>query len=237
MADRAVAWNARVREQQGLTAVASAYTSKHGMTVAAGPFAGLTYPEAREAEVDAMPSKLSGLYEAELQPTIRSAIHWAPRTFVDIGTADGYYAVGFARASGAPTHGFEPSSRARRLCAEVAQLNGVELSLHRAATSTRLRLLDLRYAFVLSDCEGAEADIFDERAVDELGTALVVIEVHEWARPGVEDLLRARFKGSHDLTLIEERTPEPLRLDRGRWLVLRPKMVASMEEPRGARPT
>ena len=223
MADRAVLWNERVRRDRGVTAEARQYVLEHGATVSSGPFAGLRYPQGLEAQIDAMVPKLTGSYEAELHRVIDEALERRPPVFVDVGTADGYYAVGFARQSNAEVFGFELAPRARRLCSELARLNEVSVHLHGRATGRQLRTLPLEDAFVLSDCEGTEADIFDEDSVAALRTALVVIEVHDWARPGVERLLVDRFQLSHDIELITGSTPDAFRFDEGRWLVLRPR--------------
>jgi hypothetical protein len=222
MADRAVLWNQRVRDERGITEEARCYAKEHGAAVTGGPFAGLRYPERSIGEIDAPVSKLSGTYERELHPIITEALERRPSSFVNIGTADGYYAVGFALRSGLHTHGFEIAPRARCLTAEVAELNGVDLTLEGAATSTRLRAMKLDSAFVLADCEGAEAGIFDAAAVAALRHAFVVIETHEWACAGIEKLLTVRFAHSHEVEIVSESTCEPLRFDEGRWAVCRP---------------
>jgi hypothetical protein len=222
MADRAVLWNEHVREENGITKEGRRYASEHGMTVTGGPFAGLRYPEESVEQVDALVAKLSGKYEAELHPIISEALERQPSSFVDIGTADGYYAVGFALRSGMRTQGFEIAPRARRLATGVADLNGVNVTLQGAATSRSLRALDLDGAFVLADCEGAETEIFDVAAVAALGRTFVVIEMHEWARAGVEKLLVGRFSPSHKVQIVSGSSPEPLRLDEGRWAICRP---------------
>jgi hypothetical protein len=223
MADRANRWNQHVREREGVTEAAIAYVRENGATVSSGPFTGLSYPIERIREIDAPIAKLTGTYESDLHPVISEALVRKPRVFVDIGAADGYYAVGFAKASGVETHGFELSPRARQLCAEVSHLNGASISLHGGATSSRLRSLPLTNGFVLSDCEGAEADIFDKRVIAALHSTLVVIEVHEWACAGVEALLAERFDASHDAELVTGSLPERSRFDEGRWLIFRPR--------------
>jgi hypothetical protein len=222
MADRAVLWNEHVREERGITEEARRYASEHGMTVSGGPFARLRYPEESIEEIDAPVAKLSGTYEAELHPIISEALERQPSSFVNVGTADGYYAVGFALRSGVRTHGFEIAPRARRLTTKVADLNGVSVTLQGAATGRRLCALDLDGAFVLADCEGVEAEIFDAATVAALCRAFVVIEMHEWARAGVEKLLVARFGDSHEVEIVTGSTPEALRFDEGRWAVCRP---------------
>ena len=41
--------------------------------------------------------KLLGIYERELAPYIERAVAWQPRLVVELGAAEGYYAVGMAR--------------------------------------------------------------------------------------------------------------------------------------------
>jgi hypothetical protein len=222
MADRVLVWNQRARGESGVLDEGRRFAVAHGMTVTGGPFAGLRYPDGSIDEIDAPIEKLSGTYESELHPAIAEAIGRKPKLFVNIGTADGYYAVGFLLRCRTPTHGFEIAPRARRLTNRVAKLNGVKLTLHRAATSRKVRALDLEDAFVLADCEGAEAEIFDKAAVAALRHAFLVIETHEWARPGVEEVLKTRFSQTHSVEFVLGTTPQPLRVDEGRWAICRP---------------
>jgi len=216
MADRSVRFASRLREELGITDRAERFIAAHGDHVRGGPFVGLRYWAVGDAPIP----KLLGCYEAEILPWIERAIASAPRRFVDIGAADGYYAVGFAKR-GIPVDAFEMSPLARRRCRELAQRNGVAIALHGRATASRLRALDLEGAFVLSDCEGAEADLFTPRVVSGLATATVVVELHERARPGVTELLRGRFAPSHDYDVVRvgsrdaERHPELAVLDAG----------------------
>src|SRR3954471_17960548 len=63
----------------------------HGLTVSGGPFAGPTYPARPPLP---LAPKLLGIYERELHGAIEAAIRAAPETIVNVGSADGYYAVG-----------------------------------------------------------------------------------------------------------------------------------------------
>ena len=67
--------------------------------VLSGPFAGMAMlPESSWGDGDLAP-KLLGCYEAELHPAIAKAISRKPKNIVNIGCAEGYYAVGMARAA------------------------------------------------------------------------------------------------------------------------------------------
>ena len=55
------------------------------------------------------------------------------------------------------------------------------------------------------DCEGCEADLLTPRALANLGTATVIVELHDFATPG--DRIVARFEDTHDVPpLIPART-------------------------------
>jgi hypothetical protein len=224
MADRAVRWNEHVRRNTGAADEAERYVREHGLVVSAGPFTGLVYPEGCEPQVDALAEKLGGRYELELHPVLREALSWGPETFLDIGAADGYYAVGFARAAGVPTVAFEPSPRARAICIRTAEANGVVLTLRGAASARVVRRLKLGRTFLISDCEGAEAEIFAPAVAETLRNSLVVIEAHEPARPGVTSVLTSRFRRTHDVDVLDQRSLDSgLRNEPARWLVCRPR--------------
>src|SRR5262245_23148239 len=64
-------------------------------TVASGPFQGMRY--LRFSHASAYIPKLLGIYERELAPCIKRAVEQRPRLVVDLGAAEGYYAIGMAR--------------------------------------------------------------------------------------------------------------------------------------------
>jgi hypothetical protein len=192
MADRALRHQLRLHAESGQLDAARRFVEMNGPDVRRGPIRGMRYAADRVVATQ----KLIGAYERELHEWLERALDRGPSRFVDIGAADGYYAIGIARR-GIPVEAFEMSRLARRQLAELAELNGVTLRVHGIATAARLRRLPLDRALVLSDCEGAEVDIFDARTVARLRTATVLIEVHESLRPGAEAALRQRFSKTH----------------------------------------
>jgi len=208
LADRARRYEMRLRRAWGVTALAYAHAQRHGATVLAGPSAGLTYRPEDLAWVDAPVAKLVGAYEADLHPIVEAAVRRSPPLFVDIGSADGYYAVGLALASANITvYAYDISRSARRLCADNARRNGVSHRVHVAAacTETQLRRLGaLRDAFVLCDIEGAEDDLFAGEVLELLARSEILIEVHEEIRPGVLARLIERFTATHHATQVHE---------------------------------
>jgi hypothetical protein len=185
------------------------FTAHHGLTVQAGPFAGMTFPRFAVGRGELIVPQLLGAYELELWPALESIIAAAPETIVDIGASDGYYAVGLARACPASTiYAYEMNFFPARVCRRLARYNGVA---DRVMMRGECRIGDLQAlepagpTFVLSDCEGAEQDLMDPDAVPWLRTCRLVVELHEFAAPGIEETIRARFEPSHDIEVVRSR--------------------------------
>lgn len=153
-------------------------------------------------ETDAPIAKLLGTYELELHESIERALAAQPAAIIDLGAAEGYYAVGLAaRCKGIAVHAFELAPTARVACSELAAANYAQLVLHGRATSRRLRAMPLDEAFVVCDIEGAELEVLDGTAARALSTATVLVELHDQYVAGIEGLLRRRFV-HHGLTVI-----------------------------------
>src|SRR3954454_22153756 len=119
------AWRSR-----RLAAVTRRFVAWHGLTVSGGPFARLVYPD--RAPISLVP-KLLGIYERELHGAIEAAIRAQPDVIVNVGAADGYYAVGLARRLPAATViAYEADAGQRELCRRVAAANGATIDLRGA---------------------------------------------------------------------------------------------------------
>lgn len=172
--------------------------TRDGVRVQSGPFAGMRYIE-QPAEGSVYP-KLAGTYEAELNGVIDSITATPYDAVVDIGAAEGYYAVGLAmRMPATQIHAFDVDPASRRLCAELARTNGVadRVSVHGAFDAAELppgRVL------VICDCEGCEREVLDPAL---FRTADLLVELHEFLDPGITQTLVERFRPTHRVTLID----------------------------------
>ena len=91
--------------------------------VLGGPFAGMRFETATEGNLAA---KLLGSYEGELQPFVEKYLRAGFDRLIDIGCAEGYYAVGFAlRSPNTMVDAFDMAEEAQTVCRNHAQLNGV----------------------------------------------------------------------------------------------------------------
>ncbi len=183
--------------------------ARSGDTVLAGPFAGMAYP-VRAAE-GSRTARLLGGYEASLVPVIETLIARAYPLIIDLGAAEGYYAVGLARRMPATTvMARDMNPAARTLCAAFAAANGVtaQLRIGPAMTHADFAVCTAQPTAILCDIEGAEATLLDPALAPGLCHADLLVEVHEGAQPGLLATLTARFAPTHHITRID-RTLRP----------------------------
>ncbi len=151
--------------------------------------------------------KLLGLYESELASLISELCEANFPTIIDVGAAEGYYAVGLARCSPkSQIIAFETEPQGRALLQKMAQLNGVEhrILVHGSCDRAALREVTEHHPWclIVMDAEGAEADLLDPVAVPALTRCHILVELHEFIRRDIPDLIRRRFALTH--TIREE---------------------------------
>lgn len=171
-----------------------------------GPFRGMRY--VREAVGSAHTPKVLGTYEMEIHPWICEVFHRPPPVIIDVGAAEGYYAVGFACACpGSQVVAFEMAPQGRELLALLAQLNDVSrrVQIHgKCEVADLARALEgSTRALVFMDVEGAEADLLDPQCCPALESADIIVELHEFAVPGVGNLMRTRFASTHSIEEVK----------------------------------
>lgn len=154
--------------------------------VQAGPFRGMRLDPNPTWGVADQAGMLLGIYEAEVVDEIFSAKHSSQKTFVDLGAADGYYAIGgvFSKRFD-HAHCFETTVAGQDTILRNARINKVEsrLSIHGHAGSyfhDNLGPINWDETFILCDVEGAEFDIFSDTALEAVRGATVLIEIHNW---------------------------------------------------------
>jgi hypothetical protein len=179
--------------------------NEYGPLVLGGPFAGMSFV-AQVAEGCCVP-KLLGCYEAELHPYIEQAILRDYARVLNIGVAEGYYAVGLARRlPRAKVFAFDLDQQAQRTCAAVAQANGVSEHVQVAGL---FRGEDFqRYAqqrtLLVCDIEGAERELLDPDAYPALRQMDIIVELHDCFIPELSSRIPERFRASHDVTLVKQ---------------------------------
>lgn len=178
---------------------------QQGTVVMEGPLKGLDFlPQSAEG---CHIAKLLGCYEQPLLPHIEAAIQCGYPTILNIGCAEGYYAVGMARRMSATrVLAFDLNPKAQQVCAELAGKNGVS---DRVVVGALFRPEDFaayagQKALVLCDIEGAERDLLNPKIAPALAGMDLIVESHECLTPGITKQLIDRFGVTHDITLVED---------------------------------
>jgi hypothetical protein len=177
----------------------------YGPTILGGPFAGMSF--VRQVAEGCCVPKLLGCYEEELHPYVEEAVLRDYTQVLNIGVAEGYYAVGLARRMpGAKIFAFDIDDNAQQTCAAVARSNGVA---ERVQVGGLFRGEDFeRYAekrtLLVCDIEGAERQLLDPYMYPALQRMDVIVELHDCLIPGLSTEVVSRFEATHDVTLVKQ---------------------------------
>lgn len=170
-----------------------------------GPFKGMKYPKA-DAIGGLVHAKLMGSYELELNEIIAHALKQDYKRVIDIGCAEGYYAIGFARAlPNAKVIAYDIDAKARKLCAAMALLNqvsNVEIKSFCSPEDLASQIQGGRN-LIVSDCESYEKTLFSPAVCEALKDADVLIETHDFMDLTISDTLEERFKNTHEVLRIK----------------------------------
>jgi len=181
-----------------------------GAEVRAGPFRGMKYID-HSSEGCHIP-KILGCYEHELQPFFEAAIATGYEDVVNVGCAEGYYAVGLAlRMPQTRVHAYDIDPSARKMCERVAGQNAVatRVRVAEAFTSATFREFAGRRALFLIDVEGSERDLIAAAPGAELAGFDFIIECHDAAPAKMSSPLRSHLEPTHASALITHRIAAP----------------------------
>jgi len=179
-------------------------------------------------------AKLLGLYEKDLMPFILNAAKTKSH-LIDLGAADGYYAVGLLQAAlfkGAIA--FEISSKSRTVLSQSAIENNVSeiLQIQGVASLEALSKIPektISDSLILIDIEGGEFEILDDSFFSLTREAVIIVEIHEWmvseGTKRLENILSIA-RNTHSSTIINTGTRDLSTMrelknysDNDRWLI------------------
>jgi hypothetical protein len=145
--------------------------------------------------------KFLGTYEKEIAPFVEDAIALNPATVVNVGTSDGYYAVGLARRLPLATvYAAEADTKSLRATLLNAELNSVESRIHPIGIihpGEFGKYLGVPYSLVVMDCEGAEFSLLNPARDPILEKTHILVEVHD--DHGSCDEIVERFSKTHSI--------------------------------------
>lgn len=146
-----------------------------------GPFKGMKMLEEQTWGVETI-SKLLGNYEKHV---VTKVVELSDKhdLFVDIGAADGYFAIGFiVSESFSRCICYESSPRSRAALRKNASVNSVEdkIKIEEYANHTNISklLTENPSCFILCDIEGGEFELFDDEILRLAKNCTILIELH-----------------------------------------------------------
>jgi hypothetical protein len=191
---------------RSIRAPTAEFVRRYGRTVQGGPFTGLRYPDEPASAPGDLVAKLLGTYERELHAALSGWVAGGYTHLIDVGCAEGYYAVGLARrVRQASVYAYDIDPYARSRCTALARLNGVEQRVHvrGACEPSSLGEFPEHGVALLSDCEGYERTLLDPTSAPRLRHWPILVELHEFIDPSITETIRSRFADTHDVEIIE----------------------------------
>ena len=168
--------------------------------VLSGPFKGLKMRQK-------FPTKpmLLGVWEKELSFIWDSLGN--QRFIVDVGAAEGFYAVGLAQKyPEKKIIAFEMNPSSKHLLEMIAEDNAVSnLETHGKCEYEDLAKLGgkLENSIIIMDCEGYEIQLLEVNKSSIFKKTHILVELHEMYEIGCTDILKNRFSDSHQISEIE----------------------------------
>lgn len=169
-----------------------------------GPFKGILYPDITSIKSFA---KVFGSYERELHPIIEDICQKKYTEIINIGCAEGYYAVGLAkRILTAKVYAYDVNETAIQQCKKMAVLNNVDQQIIIGSfcdTETMKLFGSTQMGLIISDCEGYEKELFTKEIAPLLSRFDMIIEIHDFVDITISSHIRQLFENTHDLEVIQ----------------------------------
>ena len=174
--------------------------------VLSGPFKGMEMPSLKSLGSSHF-ARMLGCYEKELHPYIRGLSSTEIDLGIDIGAAEGYYAVGLALMFPEATIvAADTNTKTHKVIKEAAKANGVSdrISLVTEMDSQLLSTYQpQKKGLIVCDCEGAEYEILQSPFLEKAQQFHFIIETHNYHKAGVHEELERRLTSTHELQSID----------------------------------
>ncbi|GAB6268722.1 MAG: hypothetical protein STSR0002_14640 [Smithella sp.] len=180
-------------------------------TVRQGPFRGMNYSVGKSI-CSALLPKIYGSYEEPIQKWIQEIINNKYENIINIGCAEGYYAIGLALTSpNSKVYAYDTDAEALLLCKELARSNNVEskIIINDLCTHKELEYFGSKKTIVICDIEGDELHLLDPSLAEGLQYTDIIIEAHDFIADGISETLSDRFKHTHKIEMIVDYEREP----------------------------
>lgn len=172
---------------------------RSGGVVQSGPFQGMRILADRTSWGDGdVGARLLGIYEQDLHPVMEDIVAAGPDCVVNVGCAEGYFAVGLAmRLPDARVIAVDISQQALNICQRHAEVNDCQVE-----TGLSLPNDIPENAVWIVDIEGEESKLLNPDSRPELRSASILVELHPWVSRDVYSVLMDRFEQTHVISEI-----------------------------------
>lgn len=178
--------------------------------VVAGPFRGMRL-ELSPLSKRHLVGYLIGSQELELREIVERIVARKYEKIVNVGAADGYYAVGLARRMpGTEVVAFEALPNLHPVISKSASENGVAAQIRVEGPCDKNELgpelgSAKGHTLVFMDIEGGEMDLLDPQALPALRETDIFVETHDSYVPGGTRTLIERFGQTHTVERLQAR--------------------------------
>ena len=170
------------------------------LKVQSGNFEGMNYID--KSCCSSLFPKLVGSYEQPIQQWVKEIKNRNYGSIINIGCAEGYYAVGFAHKGFAKRIlAYDVNPEAIQFAKQLASMNTLagELIFKSLCDIPELRREARRGTLIFSDIEGCEKELLDPVQCPELKDTDMIIESHDCFVDGITNLLIERFQKTHKI--------------------------------------
>jgi Methylase of polypeptide chain release factors len=186
-----------------------------GDRVRSGPFQGMRINPDVKWDDGNQTTKLLGSYEFELHHTIEKAICRNPDTVINIGCAEGYYAVGLGKLlPESRIYAVDVDGDSLRQCEQNAYNNNLSIDhlslvLGRPSHYGLQLLANGKKHLLFVDIEGDEIYLLDKTQCPLLINSDIIVECHDFLNEDepISAQLIDRFSDSHDIDVITQGVP------------------------------
>lgn len=178
-------------------------------TICNGPFIGMKYIS--KSNASSLSPKIIGTYEMELHPIIEDIISINYKNIVDIGCAEGYYAVGFAYRLKDTIHchvyAYDTNKEALENLTKLTKINSVmeKITVNSYFDHNEFSVYQNEHTLIFCDIEGDELYLLNPEQAPSLLTYDILVEIHDGGEKSdtIKKALHTRFSKTHYIQLIK----------------------------------
>lgn len=177
---------------------------KFGTKIIDGPFKGMNFLDG-VSEGCYLP-KLLGIYESELHSYINELVKKKPDVIINIGSAEGYYAVGLKMLlPETEVFAFDIDNNAKDKCKELSRLNSVKVIIEDEFKPEILKDFNSKNIFIMCDIEGDEINLINKDNINLFKTVEMCIELHISNNTHNVKIIPDILSKSHKTNLIQQK--------------------------------